>query len=255
MKDVELFIVTGIIVTLLFVAFIVSFLLLNQKRHFLYLKEKQEARNKFEEMLLQSQLEIKEQTLQHIANELHDNLGQIASLIKINLNTLQLQGPDAAQKVEDTKELVRLLITDLKFLSLNLNSERISQLGIAIALENEVERLKKTGQFETQFLQEGVIPTLDPNTTVILFRMAQEIINNTVKHSSANQVIISLKAIGNLFKLSFHDNGLGFNKEEKIRSGGSGLMNLQKRAKLIHAKIFIESNPGIGTTISIELPV
>jgi signal transduction histidine kinase len=255
MKDVELFIVTGIIVTLLFVAFIVSFLLLNQKRHFGYLKEKQDARNKFDEMLLQSQLEIKEQTLQHIANELHDNLGQIASLIKINLNTLQLQGPDAAQKVEDTKELVKLLINDLKSLSVTLNSERITQLGIAHALENEIERLKKTGQFETQFLQEGTIPTLDPNTTIILFRMAQEIINNTVKHSSAKQVIISLKAMGNLFKLSFQDNGLGFDKEEKIRSGGSGLMNLQKRAKLIHARIFIESQQGTGTTISIELPL
>ena len=171
------------------------------------------------------------------------------------MNTLQLQGPDAAQKVEDTKELVKLLINDLKSLSVTLNSERISKLGIANALENEILRLKKTGQFETQFLQEGIIPALDPNTTIILFRMAQEIINNTVKHSSAKQVIISLKAMGNLFKLSFQDNALGFDKEEKIRSGGSGLMNLQKRAKLIHAQIFIESQQGTGTKISIELPL
>jgi len=253
MKDVELFIITGIIVTLLFVAFIVSFLLSNQRRHFSYLKEKEDARNKFEEMLLRSQLEIKEQTLQHIANELHDNLGQIASLIKINLNTLQLQGPDAAQKVEDTKELVRLLITDLKLLSVNLNSERITQLGIAHALENETERLNKTGQFETSFQLEGSIPALDPNTTIILYRMAQEIINNAVKHSGAKGISISLKAIGNLFILVFHDNGIGFDKDEKIQSGGSGLMNLQKRAKLINAQILIDSKPGIGTTVSIEL--
>jgi len=227
-----------------------------QKNNFNHSLEKQQLQAQFSQTLLQSQLEIKEQTLQNISYELHDNLGQIASLIKINLNTLQLQADTRAmQKIEDTKELVRQLITDLKSLSVSLNSERVSQLGIEKGLESEVERLNKTGQFETVLQQEGNIPQLDANTTIILYRMSQEIINNIVKHSAAKRIVLSIKATGKLLILAFSDDGVGFDKDVKIKSGGSGLMNLQSRAKLINAQLFINSTPGNGTEISIQLQV
>jgi two-component system, NarL family, sensor kinase len=227
-----------------------------QKNNYRHRLEKQQLQSQFSQTLLQSQLEIKEQTLQHIGYELHDNLGQVASLIKINLNTLQLDNPEkAGQKIEDTKELVRQLIMDLKSLSVSLNSERVSQVGIDKGLENEVERLNKTGQFEIVMQQEGTIPLLDASTTIILYRMSQEIINNIIKHSGAKRIVVSLKATAKLLILAFSDDGVGFDKEEKIRSGGSGLMNLQSRAKLINAQLIIESSPGSGTVISIELHV
>lgn len=256
MSDIELFIITGIIITLTFGAFIILFLRVNQKRNFKYLKEKEDIRNAFSQTLIQSQLEIKEQTLQHLAYELHDNLGQVASLIKINLNTLQLEDKvKATQKIDDTKELVRQLITDLKSLSVSLNSDRVSQLGILKSLENEVERLNKIGQFDTTFLHEGNIPALDSNTTIILYRMVQEIINNIVKHSGAKRISIRLQSVGNLFTLVCSDDGVGFDLQEKVKSVGSGLMNLQNRAKLINAQLTIQSSPNNGTTISIELPL
>jgi signal transduction histidine kinase len=210
---------------------------------------------KFQQTLLESQLEIKEQTLQHIARELHDNLGQVASLIKINLNTLQLEDTKAIQKVEDTKELVRELITDLKLLTISLNGDRISQLGIVKSLEMEVSRLNKTGLFDASLDQQGVIPMIEANTTIILFRMVQEIINNAVKHSNAKHIKISLVAVENLLILVCRDNGKGFDEVEKVKSGGSGLTNLQNRAKLIKAKLSIQSSPEDGTSISIELPL
>nr|HPM32345.1 histidine kinase [Chryseolinea sp.] len=221
-----------------------------------YLEEKKILKQQFERAFLQSQLEIKEQTLQHIAYELHDNLGQVASLIKINLCTLQLNDPaKAGQKIEDTKELVRQLIMDLKTLSVSLNSDRVAQLGIVNGLENEVERLNKTGQFTATLKQGGSIPMLDANTTIILFRMAQEILNNIVKHSGAKRIDITLQASENLFTLVCRDDGVGFDREEKIGNGGSGLLNLQNRAKLIHAHLTIRSSHENGTTVSIELPI
>ena len=85
-------------------------------------KENQELKAQFDQELLKSKLEIQEQTLQHISREIHDNLGQVASLIKINLNTLQLEdNSKAGDKIEYTRELVRQLITDLKLLSSTLN--------------------------------------------------------------------------------------------------------------------------------------
>jgi|SRR5688572_16622708 len=244
------------LVLMALVSFIIVFIVFYQRRRRTYINEMTEVKAKFQQILLQSQLEIKEQTLQHIGYELHDNLGQVASLIKINLNTLQLDDPvKAGQKIEDTKELVRQLITDLKSLSVSLNSERVSQLGIDKGLENEVERLNKTGQYEIVMQQEGSIPMLDANTTIILYRMSQEIINNIIKHSGAKRIVLSLNATSKFLILAFSDDGVGFDKEEKIKGGGSGLMNLQSRAKLINAELTIKSSPGSGTVISIELHV
>jgi len=256
LQGIEIFIVIGISITLLFASFIISFLLINQKRHYKYLQETETIKREFSQTLLQSQLEIKEQTLQQIAYELHDNLGQIASLIKINLNTLQLNDlTKSAQKIEDTKELVRQLIADLKSLTLDLNSERAAQLGIVKGLETEVEKLNKTGQFEVTLQQEGSPPELDANTTIILYRMSQEIINNIVKHSGAKQIGISLTVTENLFTLAISDDGVGFDLEDKFKGGGSGLLNLQNRAKLIQATFSLQSSMGSGTKVKIELPL
>ena len=85
--------------------------------------------------------------------------------------------------------------------------------------------------------------------------MSQEIINNIIKHSGAKRIVVSLNATAKLLTLAFSDDGVGFDKEEKIKSGGSGLMNLQSRAKLINAQLNIKSSPGSGTVVSIELQV
>jgi signal transduction histidine kinase len=248
--------IVGITILFLLAGYIIYFLFLYQRKKQKDIVERKILENKFQEELLKSQLEIKEETLKHIGYELHDNLGQVASLIKINLNTLQLDDPlKSSQKVEDTKELVRQLITDLKSLSVSLNSERVSQLGIEKGLANEVERLNKTGQFEIVMQQEGSVPPLDASATIILYRMSQEIINNIIKHSGAKRIVVSLKATPKLLILAFSDDGVGFDKEEKIKSGGLGLMNLQSRAKLINAQLAIKSSQGFGTVVSIELHV
>ncbi len=253
--DIIFAIFVATIVLLILSSFGVIFTVIYKKKQHAYQNEKKLLQVRFQEELLKTQLEIKENTLKYIASELHDNLGQIASLIKINLNTLSLLDQEkASRKVDDTKDLVRQLIYDLKSLSLSLNSDRVIQVGIVKSLETEVERLNKTGQVVATLLVEGTIPKLPDNTTIILFRMAQEIINNIVKHSNANQVNILFSATQNLVKFKCDDNGVGFEVAEKIQSGGSGLLNLQNRARLINAQLNIQSSSEGGTTVSIQIP-
>ncbi|AYB32182.1 sensor histidine kinase [Chryseolinea soli] len=255
-KDILVSIIAGSLLLFFLCAFIVAFSALYIRKRKQHKAEKEQLQTHFSQVLLQSQLEIKEQTLQRIAFELHDNLGQVASLIKINLNTLQTHDKEKMRlQIEDTKELVRQLITDLKSLSISLNSDRVAQFGIFRSIENEVERLNKTGQFTATLHQEGRIPELDANTATILFRMTQEIINNIVKHSAAKRIAIALKATENLFTLVYTDDGVGFNRDEQLSGGGSGLVNLQTRAKLINAQLTIQSKPEEGTTISIEFSI
>lgn len=253
MQDIEYFIVIGVLITLVFGGFIVSFLLVNQKRHYRYLKEKQMIESSFKEALLQSQLEIREETLQHIGRELHDNLGQIASLIKINLNTIRLEDTaKASEKINDTRELVRQLIVDLKSLSVSMNSDRVGQIGIQKALEDEIEKLKKTEQFQVEFVSEGSVSGLPAPTSIILYRMTQEVINNIIKHSSASRVKVAFLSTENLIKLVISDNGVGF--DQTYPGNGTGMLNLKSRAALINATLDIQSTRGGGTTVSIDLP-
>ncbi len=208
----------------------------------------------FSQTLLQTQLEIQEQTLQHVSHELHDNLGQVASLIKINLNTITLDNKEKAlERLEDTRELIRQLIADLKGLSVSLGGQRIAQLGLGKALEIDVQRLNKTGEFKAEFTQEGILPKLDGDKATILYRMAQECINNMVKHSLATKIRVDLKSKENLIILALTDNGVGFNIEEQLQSNGAGLKNLHNRAQLINASLTIDSTPGNGTRVNIQL--
>lgn len=255
-EEVYILIIVGSSLFLLVAFFLVLFVLYFFKKKKQILLEKELLKKTFTENLLQSQLEIQEQTLRHISYELHDNLGQVASLIKINLNTLQLNDSfKASEKIEITKDLTRQLISDLKSLSVSLNADRITRQGLVKALETEVERLNKTGQFTATLIQESDIPSVNNDTAVIVYRMAQEILNNAIKHSGAKQIKVSFHASKNLFTLAVTDDGVGFNVEEKMNGGGAGLHNLQNRARLINAQLIIQSTPQNGTTISIELPI
>lgn len=255
-KEIIILFIAGITICFVMLAYIINFLFLYQKRKKILVKESEDLKLEFEKQLMQSQLEIKEQTLQHISHELHDNLGQVASLIKINLNTLSFHDLEkATAKIEHTKEITRQLITDIKALSVSLGADRIAQTGLVKALEIEVERLNKTDTFEASFSQQGSIPLPNQDKSVILYRMAQEILNNMVKHSAARHIDISVQGSGNLFILEFNDDGAGFDVAAKKLSGGAGLSNLENRARLINALLIMESTPGKGTRVRIELPI
>jgi len=259
-SEIPDFVISIIVVSILFFllcAFFIAFVALFYRKKQQHELEKQQLQSQFSQTLLQAQLEIQEHTLKHVAYELHDNLGQIASLIKINLNTFKLDdNPEQMSlKIENTKDLIRRLISDLKSISVGLNNDRISSVGLVNALVTEAERLNRIGTFETSVVYNAQHIVLDPRTEIILYRMSQEILNNIAKHSEAKQVTISIHSTENLLKLAFNDDGIGFELLKAATNGGSGLMNLKSRAQLIGAELKIISTLGSGTTVTIDSPL
>jgi signal transduction histidine kinase len=250
---------TVILATILILA-LAGFIILNlilyyykRRKHYL---EQAQLKEDFKDTLLQSQLEIQEQTFKRISHELHDNLGLVASLVKINLNTIDLNDTiHAADRLEDSKQLLRQLITDLKSLAVSLNSDNISKVGLFKTVESDVERLNKLGIFQVTLALYCDTSHLNSDQEIIIYRMVQEMINNVIKHSSAKNVSITMAVENNLFKLTLIDDGVGFDKEIQKAGAGSGLTNLERRAKYLNAVINIRSNLGTGTQISIELPL
>src|SRR5687767_12891167 len=212
--------ITSILIVTMFLLIvaigIIMLVLVYQKRQVQYLKENEHLKITFEKERLKSQIEIQEQTLGHLSRELHDNLGQVASLIKINLSTIALEDVDKArEKIENTKDLTRQLITDIKSLSVSLGGDLLEQAGFVKAVECEVERMNKTGEFLVDFVAPPDTLYISNDKAVILYRMVQEILNNIVKHSGAHHIQLVLEQVDQQLLLAVTDDGAGFDMNQK----------------------------------------
>jgi signal transduction histidine kinase len=236
----------------IFVVALTSIFIRKKRQH---AKEKIELQQAFEQTLLQSQLEIQEQTLQHISRELHDNIGQMAGLLKLNLETIKLlKKHDRENRLIETIGLSKQLIHDIRQISINLNSEHVSTDGILNTLNREINQINKLGIVKVEIMSSAGHFKLNENRSIILYRMCQEILNNALKHSQASSISIDLSTEGNILEVQLYDNGIGF-EPTRLEKKGLGLRNLYSRAHMLNGNLIIESSPGNGTKASITLPM
>jgi two-component system, NarL family, sensor kinase len=241
-------IILGTVIVIVLVSFVVllSYLFTNKKNKLL--KEKELMQSQFQQELLRTQLEIQEHTLKTISEEIHDNIGQVLSLAKLNLNTL----PNSSeQKIQDTKNLVSKAINDLRNLSHSLHGDIIAELGLQQSIANELTIIESTKAFETEFKITGTVFKLDPKKEMILFRILQEALNNCIKYSAAKKITVLLQYLPQLFILQVQDDGKGFDATQNI---GIGLKSMLNRTQLIDGTFNLQSTEGEGTLITVELP-
>lgn len=253
--DVLIPMIAGTILLATLIVFIGYFLFLHYKTRQRFDWERQQ----FKQAVLQTEIEIREETLTQISRDLHDNLGQIASLIKINLNLVSKDLKEIDKlKIEDSIELLKRLIADIKSLSTSLNSENLKNFGLLEALNDDIQRINKTGHLNLLIHSNGTMPVLAPEIEIFIYRMSQEIINNALKHAAAKNLYITLQVNEGSLQLTFKDDGKGFqtnNLLEKNAGKGNGLNNLHKRCKIIGAQLNISSILGSGTELTIYLPL
>jgi two-component system NarL family sensor kinase len=256
--DQIILIVTGITLFFLLVAgLLVLYINIYNNRKKQHIQEKFRMQKQFENTLLQSQLEVQEQTRQYIAEELHDNAGALSSLIKINLSLIE-QAPSEEKRsvlIADTKALVRTLIADLKQLAIGLNTNVIKNQGLVNALSAEVERIQKLQLFSINFSITGEEKDLGEDRQIILYRICQELLHNIVKHAQPATVKLSLEFEDRQLSIRLTDDGAGFDPGEAARkAGASGMTNLNNRAGLIGGSLYLNSAPGKGTDCFIQIP-
>lgn len=247
--------------TIIFILFFLIFFLFYRnvirKRNEMFLNEEKIKVN-FRQTLLQSQLEIQEQTLKNISQEIHDNVGQVLSLAKLNLNTIDISKTEELQKkIESALIQVSKAINDLRDLSKSFNTDNISAIGLVRAVEYELDMIKKTGVHKTSFNVEGKIKKLEPQTELILFRIVQETLHNIIKHAEASSIWISARYTENDLGLEIKDNGKGFHptaEGDQDTDSGLGIRNMNNRARLIGAKFNLNSIKNEGTSVTIVLP-
>lgn len=245
-KLVIIFTVTLLIIVLTMIFVYVIFI---QKKTTLLIAQK-EKDMRFEKELATSQIEMKEQTLNYIGQELHDDLGQKLSVVRLRQNQLIAKMKDSEkEELVELNELLGECIQDIRDLSKTLITEQVIHFGLIESLEREISKIRKLRLLTIELITQKHDIDISPKHGLILFRIIQESINNILKHSRAKNVLIKIEDDHEKLNFVISDNGKGFNTN--LKKDGSGLKNMELRAKIIHAEFSIQSELDKGTRTSI----
>lgn len=229
---------------------------------FLYRKKQLDNQEKinaievnYERALLKTQLEIQEQTLQHISREIHDNISLTLTLAKLHLNTLDWNDKvHSFGKVETSIELLTKSIAGLSDISKGLNADIIIQHGLLKAIEDELQRIRQAGLFTINYELTGTPVYLDTQKELIIFRIIQESFNNIIKHAAAGNAKLSLQYNTMKLIITISDDGKGFDAKLTCINRQAGLKNMETRIKILNGEMAIDSRSGKGTILSFTIP-
>lgn len=205
----------------------------------------------FEQELANSQIEIKEQTLNYVGQELHDDLGQKLSVARLMTNKMSYSNEMESEKiVEEINLLLGECIQDIRNLSRIFITTQVKHFGFVESLEREIFRIQRLQLMEVEYEISNHNLEINPEHALILFRIIQECINNVIKHSKSKWMQLLVDDQKDNIKISITDKGIGFVADSE--SDGSGLKNMLSRAKIINAEFSMNSSMNNGTVVLIK---
>jgi len=248
-----IFVITSIF--LLAPIFLITYVSVYNKKKAKHLEEKEDLRKVFELELLRSQVEVQERLMRNIADNLHDNIGQLLSLTSVTLSSIAAENPQQ-EKIKTAGDLTIRAIKELRQLSKMMSGHELTKKNLGHAIAVELDWIEKGTELKIQFQDNTTYSNQEyADKELILFRLFQEILSNIIKHAQASVITIMLEQLPGILSLNVKDDGKGFVLEEKMKDGGGmGLFNISKRAKMMDGTISITSTPGSGTEIMVSIP-
>ncbi|MDV7186563.1 histidine kinase [Lutibacter sp. TH_r2] len=248
--EIQILVLVVTIIVIVLAATLVVFLMYFQKKKTTYILKQKETQQRFEKEINKSKLEIQEQTLQNISWEIHDNVGQLLSVAKMQLNMVQYALPEAQKKqVFETGSIISKSLEELRGLSKSLNPETIKNKGLLDSIQFEIERFNRLNVIDAQLIIKGESFDLSNEKEIILFRILQEFCNNTLKYAKAQKLTITFNYLNSKLEILAEDNGIGFDIVDQSKEKGIGLINIKSRAELIGAKLNLTSEENKGTKL------
>jgi signal transduction histidine kinase len=196
----------------------------------------------------------------HIARELHDEIGQALTGIKLNLNAMQRSEQDEAATLllQDTLAIANRTLEQVRNLSLDLRPSMLDDLGLPAALRWYLDRQAQRAGFTAQFIAESSGTGVSKDVETACFRIAQECLTNIARHARARHVRMELRRRDTELELLVHDDGVGFNvlaaRERATRGESMGLLGMQERVLLLDGHLEIESSASGGTRMRVRFP-
>jgi len=221
------------------------------------LRHKKEQLVEYSQTLMEmytNQQKVQEQTLNHVSQEIHDNVGQMLSLVKIQLNLAAQKMNTQNDLITEARENIGRAIMDLRDLAKGMSSERIKVLGLVESVEQEADRIRRSGVCDVLITKTGDGLQMDHQKETILFRVIQECLQNIIKHAKASRIDITFSYNLSNLLIEVRDDGKGFIITRETNVSGMGLLNMQNRIQLLKGDVSVQSEPGVGTQIRIEVP-
>ena len=210
-------------------------------------------------------LSIREEEKIKIAKEIHDDVGQVLSALKMDLTLLNreisrayLRGNDRDFEVQTMRmaSLVDGTIQTIRRMVTALHPEVLDVMGLTAGIEWFSEEFEKnTGIAVHLLIDQETIPIDDRSCQITVFRIFQEVLNNVAKHAKATNVTVKLEELDGQFVLSVRDNGQGISKEDLTKNGAFGLLKTRERVLLLGGIIDIYGKPNEGTTVDVRIPL
>ncbi len=202
-------------------------------------------------------LKGEEQERTRLAKDLHDGLGGMLSGIKYSFNNMKgnlVMTPDNAQAFERSMDMLDSSIKEMRRVAHNMMPEALVKFGLDTALKDFCNDITQSGALNVTYQSVGVEnAVIEQTTSITIYRIVQELLNNTIKHAAAKTAIVQLSKSGDQLSVTVEDDGKGFDASVLQTSRGIGWTNIQNRVEFLKGKLDVNTAPGKGTSVLIEL--
>lgn len=248
-------------VMLLLAIGVIAFVVLYQKRLLEHQQHLQKLQETKQQQLLEATMQAQEEERRRVARDLHDEIGSMLSLVKLNLYQLTSMIKDANDEIrtadDNIKKLLDEVIGSVRRISHDLMPVVLDKMGLQQALEALRRSVPATFGGKVTLECNDKSRRLEPKVELMLYRIVQELLNNSLKHAYASAIDIQLQLNDEEAALLYSDNGVGFDYHQLQQKEGQGIgvVSLQSRVKSLNGNITIESMAGVGTQVGIIIPI
>ena len=247
--------VAGSLLLTLFAFFLIAYLVVQKNKQNAYILEKRQMIFDHENNILRTKIEEQENTMDQISKELHDNIKSVLGFSQMSMYNIANLATDKTQAamIDKTNGIIGSAIESLHNISHSLNSNFVRNIGLVETMTKELEqvRLLKNVTYTIEVLGEPV--PMSPDKEINIFRIAQEAIQNCLKHARATNLTFVLNYQPDYFSMKIADNGVGFDKDKIFAMKGLGFLNMFQRARYVHGTLEVHSVPQQGSSVILTI--
>jgi GAF domain-containing protein len=201
-------------------------------------------------------MEVQEAERRHLARELHDEIGQLLTGLRLTLDVPEPPSPALGRRLGQAQALVQELLERIRALSLDLRPSILDDLGVLPALLDNIERYMSQTKIRVHLEHSGLDRRFAPETETGVYRIVQEALTNVARHGRVDEVTVRLWATDDVLGGQVEDHGAGFDPDAVLGTGRSGgLAGLRERAALLNGHLTVETHPGRGVRLTAEVPL
>lgn len=253
-KEIIIFIIVVSIAIAIFIVAIVLFIVFYRKKVMLQKNEYQKMKSIHQKELLSTQIEMQQQTMQHIGREIHDNIGQKLTLASLYTQQLAFENkaPQITETIENISAILNTSLSELRQLSKTLTDNAVAKEPLVTLIQAECHKIHAFVKCSFSFNKAANQLGYSYELKSVLVRIVQEFLQNSIKHSQCKNIVATLNKKGDWLELHLEDDGKGF--DPTASNKGIGLSNIKKRAAIINGVLDVESSAK-GTQLTLKIPL